>query len=63
LSVPGERLGRGHSFAPTLVGTIYGTNFDVMPELCWVVGYPFAIALMGIVCVSLYATFKRRGWL
>jgi hypothetical protein len=32
-------------FAPTLVGTIYGMNFDRMPELHWVLGYPFAIVL------------------
>ncbi|MFD0318097.1 magnesium and cobalt transport protein CorA [Streptomyces flavalbus] len=50
-------------FAPTLVGTIYGMNFDHMPELHWLFGYPFAIALMGLVCVSLYVVFKRRGWL
>ncbi|MFE6281692.1 magnesium and cobalt transport protein CorA [Streptomyces sp. NPDC057877] len=50
-------------FAPTLVGTIYGMNFDHMPELHWVWGYPFAVALMGLVCVSLYVVFKRRGWL
>ncbi|WP_449349308.1 magnesium and cobalt transport protein CorA [Streptomyces shaanxiensis] len=50
-------------FAPTLVGTIYGMNFDHMPELTWSFGYPFAIALMGVVCVSLYIIFKRRDWL
>ncbi|WP_079051906.1 magnesium and cobalt transport protein CorA [Streptomyces regalis] len=50
-------------FAPTLVGTIYGMNFEHMPELRWVLGYPFAIALMGIVCTSLYVIFKRRDWL
>lgn len=50
-------------FAPTLVGTIYGMNFDSMPELHWGLGYPFAIVLMGLVCVSLYAIFKRRDWL
>ncbi|ELS57646.1 putative Magnesium and cobalt transporter CorA [Streptomyces viridochromogenes Tue57] len=50
-------------FAPTLVGTIYGMNFTPMPELHWVLGYPFAIALMGIVCTSLYVVFKRRDWL
>jgi magnesium transporter len=50
-------------FAPTLVGTIYGMNFDHMPELHWVLGYPFAIALMAVVCTSLYVIFKRRGWL
>ncbi|SEE71124.1 magnesium transporter [Streptomyces sp. 3213] len=50
-------------FAPTLVGTIYGMNFEDMPELGWSFGYPFAISLMGVVCVSLYFIFKRRDWL
>ncbi|MFI0235336.1 magnesium and cobalt transport protein CorA [Streptomyces sp. NPDC016845] len=50
-------------FAPTLVGTIYGMNFENMPELGWGFGYPFAIGLMGVVCVSLYVIFKRRDWL
>lgn len=50
-------------FAPTLVGTIYGMNFERMPELGWAFGYPFAILLMGVVCVSLYFVFKRRDWL
>ncbi|MGW1947386.1 magnesium and cobalt transport protein CorA [Streptomyces sp. NPDC001940] len=50
-------------FAPTLVGTIYGMNFENMPELGWGYGYPFAILLMAVVCVSLYFIFKRRDWL
>ncbi|MEU6994565.1 magnesium and cobalt transport protein CorA [Streptomyces sp. NPDC046465] len=50
-------------FAPTLVGTIYGMNFETMPELKWAAGYPFAILLMAAVCVSLYFIFKRRDWL
>lgn len=50
-------------FAPTLVGTIYGMNFETMPELKWAAGYPFAILLMAVVCVSLYFIFKRRDWL
>ncbi|MFF7729416.1 magnesium and cobalt transport protein CorA [Streptomyces sp. NPDC008001] len=50
-------------FAPTLVGTIYGMNFDSMPELHWTFGYPFAILLMAVVCTSLYFIFKRRDWL
>ncbi|MFF2363332.1 magnesium and cobalt transport protein CorA [Streptomyces sp. NPDC058122] len=50
-------------FAPTLVGTIYGMNFENMPELGWRFGYPFAIGLMGVVCASLYVIFKRRDWL
>src|ERR671921_58801 len=50
-------------FAPTLVGTVYGMNFDHMPELHWAAGYPFALALMVMVSVTLYVVFKRRGWL
>ena len=50
-------------FAPTLVGTIYGMNFDHMPELHWTLGYPFALALMLGMGVTLYAVFKRRDWL
>ena len=49
-------------FAPTLIGTIYGMNFD-MPELHWALGYPFALALMAIVSVGLWLVFRRRGWL
>ena len=50
-------------FAPTLVGTVYGMNFEYMPELNWTPGYPFALMLMLAVSVSLYVVFKRRGWL
>ncbi len=50
-------------FAPTLIGTIYGMNFDHMPELHWALGYPFALLLMVAVCLVLYLVFKRRGWL
>ncbi|MFD9008147.1 magnesium and cobalt transport protein CorA [Streptomyces sp. NPDC059552] len=50
-------------FAPTLVGTIYGMNFETMPELHWAAGYPFAVLLMAVVCVSLYVIFKKRDWL
>jgi magnesium transporter len=50
-------------FAPTLIGTVYGMNFDHMPELHWVVGYPLALVLMALKSVGLYAVFKRRGWL
>jgi magnesium transporter len=50
-------------FAPTLVGTIYGMNFDRMPELRWPLGYPLALILMAVICAGLYAIFKRRDWL
>jgi magnesium transporter len=50
-------------FAPTLIGTIYGMNFVHMPELDWALGYPLALSMMAIVCVTLYTVFKRRDWL
>ena len=50
-------------FAPTLVGTIYGMNFEYMPELGWRFGYPFALVLMLLVCVTLHRVFSRRGWI
>jgi len=50
-------------FAPTLVGTVYGMNFEYMPELQWGLGYPFALGLMLVVSLSLYLVFKGRDWL
>ncbi|MQA02606.1 MAG: magnesium/cobalt transporter CorA [Streptosporangiales bacterium] len=50
-------------FAPTLVGTVYGMNFDHMPETHWTVGYPLALLLMATISIALYLVFKRRGWL
>jgi magnesium transporter len=50
-------------FAPTLIGTIYGMNFDHMPELGWRAGYPLALVLMVATSVVLYLAFKRRGWI
>ena len=50
-------------FAPTLVAGIYGMNFDHMPELHWVFGYPLALTLMVVASIVLYLVFKRRGWL
>jgi magnesium transporter len=50
-------------FAPTLVGTVYGMNFDRMPELHWRYGYLMALLLMALVSGLLYAVFKRRNWI
>jgi magnesium transporter len=50
-------------FAPSMVGTIYGMNFDYMPELHWRFGYPIALCLMVVTSLVLYALFRRRGWL
>ncbi|MGZ5918124.1 MAG: magnesium transporter CorA family protein, partial [Methyloceanibacter sp.] len=48
---------------PTLVASIYGMNFDVMPELKWIFGYPLALVLMVLSAVLPYLYFKRKGWL
>ncbi len=50
-------------FAPTLVGTVYGMNFDRIPELEWRFGYPFALLLMVGTSVGLYLVFRRRNWI
>jgi magnesium transporter len=48
---------------PTLIGSIYGMNFEHMPELRWVGGYPLALAAMvGAMVVALW-WFRRKGWL
>ena len=48
---------------PTLVASIYGMNFDIMPELKWMLGYPFALGLMVLSAILPFCFFKRRGWL
>jgi magnesium transporter len=50
-------------FAPTLIGTIYGMNFDHMPELHWLLGYPLALVLMLLTSVALYLIFKLKHWI
>ena len=49
--------------APTVVGSIYGMNFDHMPELHWMFGYPFALGLMALSSLVVYIISKRAGWL
>lgn len=48
---------------PTLIASIYGMNFHVMPELDWHYGYPMAIGLMVAAGMAPYLYFKRKGWL
>lgn len=48
---------------PTLVGAIYGMNFDHMPELRWLYGYPLSLMLMIASAILPYLYFRRRGWL
>jgi len=48
---------------PTLIASIYGMNFDFMPELKWMLGYPFALTLMLVSVAIPFWYFKRKGWL
>ena len=48
---------------PTLLAGVYGMNFEHMPELKWLFGYPFAIALMLASAILPYMIARRRGWL
>ncbi|MGI8528615.1 MAG: magnesium/cobalt transporter CorA [Geodermatophilaceae bacterium] len=48
---------------PTAVAGIYGMNFDYMPELRWMFGYPLILAVILTACIALYRGFKRSGWL
>lgn len=48
---------------PTLIAGIYGMNFQHMPELTWVFGYPFALALMVGIDAYLIYRFKKARWL
>ena len=48
---------------PTLVASSYGMNFKHMPELEWLFGYPYALALMLITAIIPFLWFKRKGWL
>lgn len=48
---------------PTLIAGIYGMNFKHMPELQWLFGYPFALALILITAVGPLWLARRRGWL
>lgn len=50
-------------FTPTLVASVYGMNFDQLPELHWAWGYPFAVALMLGLGIGLWAVFKHKRWL
>lgn len=47
----------------TFIVGIYGMNFEFMPELHAVYGYPLVIILMGVITVFIYFWFRRKGWL
>ncbi|MBA2636997.1 MAG: magnesium and cobalt transport protein CorA, partial [Solirubrobacterales bacterium] len=48
---------------PTLIASVYGMNFEHMPELGWAFGYPLALALMVVCALGLWRFLRRVGWL
>jgi magnesium transporter len=48
---------------PTLIASLYGMNFELMPELDWPWGYPAALALMTFSALLPLWRFRRQGWL
>ena len=48
---------------PTLIASIYGMNFDVMPELHWQYGYPAAVGAMILSAALPYFFFRKKRWL
>lgn len=49
--------------ADTLIAGIYGMNFEHMPELQWIWGYPFALGVMALISVMMAIYFRRKDWL
>lgn len=47
----------------TFIVGVYGMNFEYMPELKWVAGYPLVLGLMAAVSLVIFFWFRRRGWL
>jgi len=48
---------------PTLIASMYGMNFNFMPELKWAFGYPFAGTLMFLSSALTLLFFRRKKWL
>ncbi|AZL54369.1 MULTISPECIES: magnesium/cobalt transporter CorA [Aliarcobacter] len=48
---------------PTLIASIYGMNFEIMPELNWEYGYLFSIGVMVLAAVTPLIIFKKKGWI
>ena len=48
---------------PTLIASIYGMNFDLIPELHWEYGYVISIILMVISSITPILIFKKKGWI
>ncbi len=50
-------------FPPTLIASIYGMNFTVIPELEWDYGYPFSLLLIVLAGLLPYVYFKQKDWI
>jgi magnesium transporter len=48
---------------PTLIASIYGMNFEHMPELRWLLGYPMALGMMIVAAIAPYLFFRWKRWL
>jgi magnesium transporter len=48
---------------PTLIAGVYGMNFQNMPELGWLWGYPFALLMMVLIDFYLFYRFRKAKWL
>jgi magnesium transporter len=48
---------------PVLIASIYGMNFEFMPELKWEWGYAWALALMVVSTLAVFLIVRLRGWL
>jgi magnesium transporter len=48
---------------PTLIASIYGMNFRIMPEIEWTYGYVFAIGLMLLSSLAILFYFRKKKWL
>src|SRR3989454_5350962 len=48
---------------PTFIASVYGMNFEHMPELKWAFGYPIALGAMAAINVYLWVRFRKAGWL
>jgi magnesium transporter len=48
---------------PTLIAGVYGMNFEKMPELEWILGYPFALTLMVVVDLWIFWRLRKAAWL
>jgi magnesium transporter len=48
---------------PTMIAGVYGMNFEHMPELDWIWGYPMALILMLGVDIYLFYLFRKAKWL